>query len=119
MLYPQHLRVLSVSNAQEWYPSAAAVTAVALEMPETVTAVVLVVVEPSPNCPLLLFPQHLRVLSVSNAQEWLEPVAIAVALAAALFKINQIKSKNVVIIISGGNVDEKLFQKALRVKIDW
>ena len=42
----------------------------------------------------------------------------AVALAAALFKINQIKSKNVVIILSGGNVDKKLFQKALRVKID-
>ena len=42
----------------------------------------------------------------------------AVALASTIFRANQISSKNVVVIITGGNVDVNLFQKAIRVKID-
>ena len=53
--------------------------------------------------------QHLKIV--------VEPGG-AVALAAALFKIKHINSKNVVIVVSGGNVDKNLFKKALRVKID-
>ncbi len=53
--------------------------------------------------------KHLKIVS--------EPGG-AVALASTIFRTNQISSKNVVVVITGGNVDIKLFQKALRVKID-
>ena len=45
-------------------------TAVAVEIPDTVTGVVLFVVVSSPSCPDWLDPQHLIVLLVSRAQEW-------------------------------------------------
>ena len=53
--------------------------------------------------------KHLKIVS--------EPGG-AVALASTIFRTNQISSKNIVVVITGGNVDVNLFQKALRVKID-
>ncbi len=42
--------------------------AVAVEMLETLTGVVLFVVVPSPSCPPILLPQHWTVLFESSAQ---------------------------------------------------
>ena len=46
---------------------------------ETADGVLLFVLVPSPNCPLVLAPQHLTVESDSKAQECKEPIEIAVA----------------------------------------
>jgi hypothetical protein len=48
------------------------------DSPVTATGADLSTVVPSPNWPLLLYPQHLTVPSVSRAQECRPPVDIAV-----------------------------------------
>src|SRR5262249_42869463 len=57
-----------------------AVTATALVIPCTCTEVNRLVVEPSPSCPKLLFPQQRTVPSAMTAQEWLSLVATPTAL---------------------------------------
>jgi len=52
---------------------------VASVMPDTLTGVVRVVVVPSPSRPEPFEPQHIRLPSVSRAQEWILPTAMLVA----------------------------------------
>ena len=68
-LFPQHLpwRVLFETKAQLWGPAPTA-TEVAVEIPDTVTGVVLFVVVPLPSCPILLLPQHFTIPADKDAQ---------------------------------------------------
>src|SRR5437868_2603097 len=57
LLYPQHLAVPSASRAQVEYSSPAS-TSTAFLIPTTFTGTLLGLLEPSPNCPSVLSPQH-------------------------------------------------------------
>src|SRR3990170_4719626 len=75
-LDPQHLTPPVVVSAQLWAnPAAAAATS--LLRPDTSTGVVRFVVVPSPEWPLALEPQHLRLPAVVSAQPWMNPAAPA------------------------------------------
>src|SRR5262249_38785648 len=76
---PQHHREPSVLIVQAWFiPSAMAVTSVPRAV--TCTGVALLVIEPFPNWPTSLLPQHHREPLVLRAQVYPFPSMIAVAL---------------------------------------
>jgi len=75
VLFPQHLTPLVVSSAHVWLPPEL-IEETPLVSPATSTGELLGVIEFVPNCPDVLFPQHLTPLVVSSAHVWLPPALI-------------------------------------------
>jgi hypothetical protein len=76
VFHPQHFTPpLNVSAHVGLLPAAMAATP--LESPITSTGILLFVVVPSPNCPLLFNPQHFICPLDKSAQVWYSPAAMA------------------------------------------
>ena len=95
---PQHLAPPLETTAQEWNPPAAT-PETPLDRPDTATAVVLLVVVPSPRAPLMLRPQHFAPPDVVVTHEWLALEAIATAPAKPVtatgeFRLTVVPSPN-------------------------